>query len=182
MNQKFGSKRVSRQKTTLCHLNRTDGPKLVKPRSLPATDFELFKRGREFIDRPRNSWKARSRSQYCSQCHCLREMRSCGHPEFLIKRNRLSCVQRPKAPPNTTQFLMNDHVSRYRKSVYSKDSDPFLTEKENILSYKLSDASDISYSNASVDITNSREEDRMPYTFDKIFGLKDFEEMYSGAC
>jgi len=90
---------------------------------------------------------------------------------------RLSCHERfqAKAPHNTTQFLINDHESRYRNCVYSKDSDPLLITKGDVENLDVNIVVDSLLNRNHSDI----DEDRMPYTFDKTFELFEFEQLYN---
>ena len=125
--------------------------------------------------------------QLCvAHCHCFGNMRAFSHRRqcmkrkkhpFHITRDLCAEIPRAKAPHNTTQFLINDQMFRYRNCVYSNDFDQSLSAQEEVEKYML---------NASLDTLRDKrdnichtDEDRMPYTFDKMFGLIEFEKLYT---
>lgn len=123
---------------------------------------------------------------YCCPCHPVNADELKG-TVCSSRRRRTQCVvftsfhrnqklQR-SAPQNTTQFLINDLASRYNKCSEDSISDEIEigenNEKIDVLNGKLTNEcnKDDRFSNSI--------SDRMPCTFDKMFGLKEFESLYN---
>ena len=150
-----------------------------------------------------NNWIARCHSQlvyllYCqslgeitdrhfSRQNCLRRPRRPIHRwRKHSNLNRISPHRRSTiaAPHNTTQFLMNDIESRYKKCVYSEDSDLFLTTKKDVENFNTNGTVGFQKFDkcCEEDVSSFTDEDTIPYMFDKGFGLAEFERLYNENC
>ena len=100
-----------------------------------------------------------------------------------FKTHQYEKKSQASAPENTTQFLMNDLESRYKKYVYSEDSNSF----SKVIRDNVTIDSDIDAMKTQLPSPACKKEeffcesavkDKMPFTFDKTFGLMEFENLY----
>ena len=170
MNEDQGVKEFLKLKTMHRQPFRRHG---LRPKIQSFTEMDNIR------ERPIDNWTVSKHSKFCrfSHSHDVGDKQVFYRHRRRSDMKRLSCHEKfqAKAPHNTTQFLINDHESRYRNCVYCKDFEPLLSTKGDVENRDV---------NILVDSIRNRndsntDEDRMPYTFDKSFGLFEFEQLYS---